>query len=283
MKRVLRATGVALLVSVGLVAGGTAQAAPEENGLIRLAHLSPDTPAVDVYVDSVADPASDITLEGVGYGTVSDYRDVPPGTYTVSMRPADASPDTPPVLSTTLDVTGHTARTVAGVGMFADLGLKIIEDSLETPPSGQARIRVLAGASNAKTVDVALADGTAVAMGLGFAGTSDYVDVPAGSTTLRVSAGNDPPTELPVDLDAGAVYSLLVLDAAEGGLTVRPVLDAASMGVMPVGGVETGAGGTAGADFPTGVLALALGAGGAALVVSARFRRGSSRHAARRP
>jgi hypothetical protein len=167
--------------------------------------------------------------------------------------------------------------------MFADLGLKIIEDSLEPPPSGQARMRVLAGASNAETVDVALADGTTVATGLAFAGTSDYVDIPAGSTTLRVAAGNEPPTELPVDLAAGAVYSLLVLNADGGGLTVRPVLDAASPGVMPVGGVETGAGGTAGTDFPTGVVALALGAGGAALVVSARSRRGSSRHAAPRP
>src|SRR4029453_6754659 len=114
----------------------------------------PDTPAVDVYVDSVADPAASITLAGVGYGTVSGYQDVPPGTYTVSMREAGASPDPPPVLSTTVDVSADTARTVAGVGLFDDLGLEIIEDSLETPPSGQARIRVLAAASSAETLDV---------------------------------------------------------------------------------------------------------------------------------
>ena len=103
MGRVVQATGALLLATAGLVAAGTAQAAPAEgNGLLRLAHLSPDTPAVDVYVDAVADPASRITLEGVDYGTVSDYQDVPPGTYTVSMRQAGASPDTPPVLSTTV-------------------------------------------------------------------------------------------------------------------------------------------------------------------------------------
>ncbi len=252
MRRVLRATGAALLVAGGVLAGGTAQAAPAEgNGLLRLAHLSPDTPAVDVYVDAVADPESGITLEGVDYGTVSDYQDVPAGTYTVSMRAAGASPDTPPVLSTTVEVSGATAQTVAGVGLFANLGLEIIEDSLEMPPSGQARLRVLAAASNAETLDVALDDGTSVASGLAFASTSDYVDVPAGTTSLQVSAGGGAPTALPVDLAAGAVYSVLVLDDAER-LTVEPVLDAAGPGVMPAGGVETGAGGTAGGGLPAG-------------------------------
>jgi hypothetical protein len=283
MRRAWRTTGATVLLAVWVICGGTAQAVPGGNGLLRLAHLSPDTPAVDVYVDSVADPEAGITLEGVDYGTVSDYQEVPPGTYTVSMRPAGADPATPPVLSTTVEVVSDRALTVAGVGLFADLGLEIIEDSLDMPPSGQARMRVLAAASNAETLDVALADGTSVTRGLAFASTSDYVDVPAGSTTLQVSADGEPPTGLPVDLDAGAVYSVLVLDGPDAGLTVRPVLDAASAGVVPVGGVETGAGGTAGGDAPVGVLALALGAGGAALVVAVRARRSPARHAARHP
>jgi hypothetical protein len=281
MRRVLRVTGAALLVASGLLAGWTApSAAAAEAGLLRLAHLSPDTPSVDVYVDSVADPAAGITLTGVDYGTVSEYQDVPAGEYTVSMRPAGAAEDTPPVLSTVVAVDPASARTVAGVGLFADLGLEIIDDSLATPPSGQARIRVLAGASNARTVDVATADGTVVATGLPFAGTSDYVDVPAGATTLRVSAEGEPPTELPVDVAAGSVYSLVVLDSDGSGLSVRPVLDAASPSIVPAGGVEAGAGGTAGGDFPAGVMAAALAAGGAALAVRLLVRRGRVRSGA---
>jgi hypothetical protein len=281
MKRLLHAGAAALVVIGAPIAGGTAQAAPPDgNGLLRLAHLSPDTPAVDVYVDAVADPESGIRLEGVAYGTVSDYQDVPPGTYTVSMRAAGDSPDTPPVLSTTVDVAAGTARTVAGVGLFADLGLEIIDDSLETPPSGEARMRVLAAASSAQTLDVALADDTEVATGLEFATTGDYVDVPAGSTTLQVSADGEEPAELPIDLTAGAVYSILVLDDPQGGLTVQPVLDAASPGVMPVGGVETGAGGSSGGLVPTGVLVLALGVCSAALCAAGGVRRVRGRHAA---
>jgi hypothetical protein len=276
MRRVVRTAAVAALVTGAGLTGGTAQAAETGgNGLLRLAHLSPDTPAVDVYVDSVADPDAGIVLDGVGYGAVSDYQDVPPGEYTVSMREAGAEESTPAVLSATVEISGDTARTVAGVGLFADLQLQIIDDALDTPPEGEARVRVLAGAANADSLDVALADGTEVASQLEFATTSDYVDVPAGATGLQVAAEGGEPTELPVDLDAGAVYSLVVLDDADG-LTLQPVLDSAGSGVVPQGGVETGAGGTA----DSGSLGLfALGAGAAAVGAGAlALRGGRSRH-----
>ena len=68
---------------------------------------------------------------------------MPAGVYTVSMREAGADPATPPVLSTTVQVGTDSARTVAGVGRFADLGLEVLEDDLALPPSGQARVRVV--------------------------------------------------------------------------------------------------------------------------------------------
>ena len=283
MRRVVRTVAVAALVAGAGLSGGVAQAAAEGdgNGLLRLAHLSPDTPAVDVYVDAVADPDAGVVLEGVGYGTISDYQDVPPGDYTVSMREAGAEATVPAVLSTTVEIGSGGAKTVAGVGLFANLGLEVIEDALETPPAGQARVRVLAGAANAESLDVALADGSPVAEGLAFATTSDYVDVPAGKATLQVAETGGEPSEVAVDMAAGSVYSLLVLDEADG-LTVQPVLDAAGAGAVPQGGVEAGAGGTAG-NGPAGLALL-----GAAAVVAAagalvlRSVGAGSRHSARR-
>src|SRR3712207_1098460 len=179
MRPVVRTAAVAAVVTSAGLLGGPAMAAEDDaNGMLRLAHLSPDTPAVDVYVDSVADPDTGVVLTGVGYGAVSEYQDVPAGEYTVSMREAGAEETAPPVLSATVEVDGGSARTVAGVGLFAELGLEIIEDALETPPEGQARVRVLAGAANAETLDVSLEDGTQATRELPFAATSEYVDVP---------------------------------------------------------------------------------------------------------
>src|SRR4051812_26321670 len=94
MSRFLRALGVGgLAVAACLL--GLPGAPGADTGLLRPAPLSPDTPAVDVYVDSVSDPAAAVTLPGVAYGTVSDYRTVPAGTYTVSMRKAGAAADSP--------------------------------------------------------------------------------------------------------------------------------------------------------------------------------------------
>ncbi|WP_245177121.1 DUF4397 domain-containing protein [Geodermatophilus sp. DF01-2] len=284
MDRLTRVLSVAAL-SVGLVLVAPAGAGAADGGLLRLAHLSPDTPAVDVYVDSVADPGDGtalLTVPGVSYGTISDYQTVPPGVYTVSMRQAGADPSTPPALSTTVEIGADSARTVAGVGRFADLGLEVLEDDLTLPPSGQARVRVVAAAATAPTLD-ASAGGTALATDLAFAEAGEYAIVPGDVTQLQLTV-DGAPTELPLDLAAGSVYSLFVLDRPEGGLTVRTVLDAAGSGVVPTGGVETGAGGTAAGELDAAVVGGAVGLtvlAGTGLALVRRSRRGPARHAAR--
>jgi hypothetical protein len=262
--RSLGRLGLVTTLAGAVCALGLPSASAAGEGRLRLAHLSPDTPSVDVYVDSVADPASDVTLPGVSYGTVSDYRNVPPGTYTVSMRKAGADPKTPPVLSTTVQVGDGAARTVAGVGHFADLGLRVLQDDLATPPAGQARMRVVAAAAQAGKVDVSVPGGPSVASGLPFAATSEYVDVPAGQTALQVAPAGSAATSLPVAVAPGAVYSVLVLDKPGGGLTVRPVLDAAGPGVVPAGSVPAGEGGTAGPSTGEAVVLTSAGVAGLA-------------------
>lgn len=279
-------TVVAMTAAVAGLPLTTAGAA--EGGLLRLAHLSPDTPAVDVYIDSVADPAAGQVFPAVGYGTVSEYQSVPPGTYAISMRGAGADPASPPVQSTTLQVGADSARTVAGVGPFADLGLEVLEDDLTPPPAGSARLRVIAAAAGALTLDVAVPGGPAVATDLAFADTSGYVDVPAGATSVTVTPEGGEATELPVEVAAGSVYSVLVLDRPGGGLAVRTALDAASPAVVPAGGVEAGAGGTTGSSSSLPLVATAAGvvlAGGAGLFLlttQTTAARDPGRHAAGR-
>jgi hypothetical protein len=200
------------------------------------------------------------------------------------MRSAGAKAGTPPVLSTVVQVGAHMARTVAGVGHFAHLGLKIIPDDLALPPSGQARVRVISAAATAGTLDVSRAGGPPIATHLAFATMSGYVDIPAGQTLLNVKPQGGKPMELRVVVSPGAVYTLLVLDRSGGGLTVRPVLDAAGMGVVPLGGVATGAGGAV-TGFPRSLVALgiaALAAVGLCLTAVGRLpRHGSApRHTA---
>src|SRR5579864_1344238 len=87
----------ALLLGIPAAATAYASSATAGTGWIRLAHLSPNTPAVDVYLYSFNDSSAMIVLHHVAYGTVSPYEPVKAGDYSVAMRAAGASATSQPV------------------------------------------------------------------------------------------------------------------------------------------------------------------------------------------
>ena len=213
-----------------------------------MAHLSPDTPAVDVAVTPLAGGADAASFTDLHYGDVSAYERLPPGRYAVAVRAAGAGPGSAPRLSLAVDVADGTARTVTLDSRFADLRLDAVADDLSAPPLGTARVRVVDAASIG-SVDLAAVGGPALASGLSLRDVGTATIVPAGTGSLRLSAGGST-TTLPAEIPAGAVVTLLVLDQPGGGLTVRPVTDAAGPAEVPVGSVDAGGGGTAPASLP---------------------------------
>ncbi len=278
-RRLPARTGALLLLTAGsavvTATTVTGPAHPAPVGYVRLAHLSPDTPAVDVYLAAAGHRQPQV-FPGVGYGVVSAYLPLPAGRYAVAMREAGAPADEPPVLTTEVAVSGGAAYTVAGVGRHADLGLRVLTDDLSAPEPGRAKVRVVQASVRAPVLDVATAGGPPVASGVRFATTTEYQQVDPGRLRLSLSSTGGPTTAAQVTLTAGAVYSLLVLDAEEGGLTTELRRDAAGGAVVvPSGGVDAGAGGTAGPRaYPLVVGGIAAVALVAALVLLSR-RRGS--------
>lgn len=254
------------LLGLSAAVASPATAAPGSIGYVRLAHLSPDTPNVDVYLDSLSRKAPRQVFPGVGYGTVSQYLSLPAGTYSVSMRASGADPKTPPILTT--DVTVHAGRayTVAGVGTHADLGLRVIDDDLSLPGRGEAKIRVVQGSVKAPVLNVSIDGGQTLASNVAFATTTKYHDVTPGTWTLDIRPPGGSPTPLRVTLGAGNVYSLLVLDG-KAKLTIELRTDASRHGAVPIGGVETGLGGTR--SHGIGMLPIAGGAVALLIIVAA--------------
>jgi hypothetical protein len=189
----------------------------------------------------LTDPGSDV-VTGLSYGTVSDDIDLAPGSYAVSVRAAGSARTVPPVLSTRVEVPAGAPRTVTLAGRFADLALHPLEGDLSAPPDGSARVRVLAAAGTAPVLDVGVRGGPALATALRFGAAGEAQTVSAGTATLTVRGSSDGPAEIPLSLAAGSVVTLLVLDDPHGGLTVRPVVDAAGPAVVPTGGVEAARG-----------------------------------------
>jgi hypothetical protein len=233
----------ALLLGIP-AAAAFASSATAGTGWIRLAHLSPNTPAVDVYLYSFDDSNAMIVLHHVAYGTVSPYESVKAGDYSVAMRAAGASATSQPVLSTSVTITAGHAYTVAGMGPESGLRLQVMDDALTTP-AGQALVRVIQASLKQQEVKVSL--GSDVLSGsLKFASVSAYQPVTPGTDTVSVSpvsagAGD---ANSKVTLGAGTVHTLVVLDGASG-LEVVSLEDASGSGKPPSGGVQTGFGGTA--------------------------------------
>ena len=121
----------ALLLGITKVA--SASTASSSTGWVRLAHLSPNTPAVDVYLYSFGDPSAELVLHHVSYGTVSPYEAIAAGDYTVAMRAAGAAATTKPVLSASLTVAPGGAYTVAGLGPESGLRLQVLQDRADHP------------------------------------------------------------------------------------------------------------------------------------------------------
>jgi hypothetical protein len=214
-------------------------------GYVRLAHLSPDTGKVDVYLSKVGDSSfTEQVFQHVGYGVMSKYLALPVGSYAVAMRNEGDPASSPPVLTTSVTVDAGAAYTVAGVGKHAVLGLKVLTDDLSRPAGKKAKVRIIQASVAAPVLDVDLTDGTSLAKAVNFASTTAYQVVDPGAWTLKLHpTGSSVSTTLSANLAAGSVYSLLVLDGADG-LTLELLADARGGAEAPDGGVEAGAGGS---------------------------------------
>jgi hypothetical protein len=267
-RRVSRAA-VVLAAASALAALGAApaSAAEQETGWVRVAHLSPDTKAVDVTLTSLSGGGAAFELDDVAYGAVSPYWTLDTGTYVVSMVPSDAPEGTAPVIEQAVDVTGGTPLTVAALGRNAVLSTTVFTDDLTPPADGQARVRVIQASTTASRVDVSTAAGIPLATGAAQGTASPYTSVPAGPSGLDVSAGSVSATS-DLDLAPGSVASLFVLDDANAGLVLSPVLDSAAVGDLPTGGIQTGGGATAVHVASTGAAPIVSGALGVVSVLA---------------
>ena len=286
----LAALAALLALTAGLLAAGLlAAAAPAASaaahaatattaGWIRLAHLSPNTPPVDVYLYSFGDPKAKTVLRHVGYGDVSPYMKVASGQYSVAMRGAGAKPGSPPVLSTSVHIAAGAAYTVAGLGPAKALRLAVLHDRLTTP-KGKSLVRVIQASLRDHKVTVT-AGSQVLAHQLGFGEVTRYRAARAGTWTVHVAGGAGMATQ-PVTLAAGTFHTLVVLDGAGGRLMIDNLQDAAGSAIMPHGGVATGLGGTAPGPAPSPAPWAAAAAAGLHCSAAAAYWLRRARHQAR--
>ena len=221
-------------------ANSTAAAATHD-GWVRVAHLSPKAPAMDMYMYPFGDPEQATVLRDVAYGDVSAYMALSPGQYTVAMRGFGAPASSAPALTTSFMVGAGTAYTLAALGPDPGLRVEVLQDQMATP-TGRALVRVFQASLKEPVVTVTYGPDV-LARQLAFGSATSYTAVLPGTHMVRFTAsGTD--ADMRVKLAAGTVHTIVVLDDSSG-LKVDALTDAVGSQIMPSGGANTGFGGTA--------------------------------------
>jgi hypothetical protein len=256
-----RTVGVVALL-VGALALPGAAGAQEGGARVRVLHLSPDAPRLDVYVDGTR------AVANVPFKTATRHVPVPAGTHTFEIRPAGSATGDRSSATKRATAAAGAAYTIAAVGLAANLQVLVIKDDFTAPPPGKAKLRGIDASPQSPPIDIAIAGGPVLFRNLTFPEATPFATIDAGSVALEVRlAGTDRVVfrSGARPMPAGAILTVAGTVSPTGSIEVLPILDGAGAGVTPRGGIATGAGGSA----PTqgSGPAVLLGAAGLALVV----------------
>ncbi|PZA06352.1 MULTISPECIES: DUF4397 domain-containing protein [unclassified Meiothermus] len=191
--------GVLLVALAGL---GVAQTAA-----LRVAHLSPDAPAVEIWVGGNKVEA----FSKLAFKAVSAYQSLPAGEVELAVVPAG---QTGPRIEARVRLEAGRSYTLALIGLQAQLKPTLIADAPVPVESGKARLRLVHAVPNFPGLDIRSKDGALLAQNLGFASASEYRLVDAGGNLEPVLfAAGDTQRGIPVPayrLEAGKTYTLFL-------------------------------------------------------------------------
>lgn len=248
----------AIALSTLVLAAGSASALAG----VRVAHLSPDTPAVSVFLGPAGGPLAQVGT-GLTYGqflpaqgSTGAYVPVPTGNYDARVdAPSLGAAGTGAITITNAALDGNTNYTIAAVGTLnsllnpaqapttAALAAQVyVDDNTITP--GQARIRFIHASANTPAVDIVLdadgvndaADPTLFPNVARFA-SGGYITVPAGTYQLDAYLNNrgilatPALNNLSLTVNANTVYTVWAVGL--NGLVGQPPADASqALGVL---------------------------------------------------
>ena len=163
---------------------------------LRIIDTSPDAPGLDIYQNNVA------LVYNLGFGTITSYVPLDPGTYTISAK-ADG---TSQVLTSAKGTFAGGAQYTALIGnAFANLQETILTDQSQAAPSGQIALRFISQATHISPVDIYLVPAgqkfiavTPLVTDLSFGVNTGYLNIPNGTYTIVIVPTGTIPTSTTV-------------------------------------------------------------------------------------
>ena len=163
---------------------------------LRVIDASPDAPGLDIYQNTSA------LVYNLGFGTITSYTPLDPGTYTISAKAAG----TAQVLTSAKGTFVASGQYTALIGnVSANLQETILKDQSQPAPSGQIALRFISQATRVSPMDVYLVPAgqkltavTPLITNLSFGINTGYLNIPNGSYTIVMVPTGTVPTSTTV-------------------------------------------------------------------------------------
>jgi hypothetical protein len=216
--------------------GGTAGSSAT-TARVRVLHLSPDAPGVDVFANGGADPV----VENLEFPEGTGYLEVPPGTYTFDVAPAGGNADDAVLTIDGLELEAGASYTAVAIDELDSVtALPLVDDYSALSP-GKIRVRAVHAAPAVGEVDLwSVPDSGAPAplwtnVDFGVAGAP--LDVDAGAYTLGVDVDDDMSPDLLFRLPAlpaGTVANVYAVnDSDDSVFVIAQLADGSTARVDP--------------------------------------------------
>jgi len=193
-------------------APSSAAASHRDEALMRVVNAAPSTSNLDLYAGDL------LFFDGLGFKAITPYRAIDGKRYAFALRPAGMS-QAKPLASNTEDLKDgdfYTAFALPGDGNTPNL--RIVNDHLDEPANGKARLRVVHAGADAGRVQLR---GTGAADALfddvDYRTVSGYKDVAPinGSIEVRGSDHSGPVlATVTAHLEAGRFYTIVIVGNA---------------------------------------------------------------------
>ncbi len=146
---------------------------------IRILHASPNTPAVDVYLNNR------LVIQRLHYRGFSNYLPTASGSYSVKVFPAGRRDK--PLINTNLNIPAKSILTLAAIGTMQNISLLPIVDPkfLRTPSKTYVRFAQIS--PNTPNVDLTISGAGKVFNNVGYTKVTNYIPLNAGVHTFDVN------------------------------------------------------------------------------------------------
>ncbi|AJA47574.1 hypothetical protein CPAST_c14990 [Clostridium pasteurianum DSM 525 = ATCC 6013] len=139
---------------------------------VRALNASPNTPAVDIYLNDTK------LVENLSYQEFTEYLSVTPGNYTVKIYPAGSTENL--IFSENVTIPPTTISTTSIVGINPDISLVTAAEPKGPMIPGKLFLRFANLSPNSPNMNLTLANGTVLFRNVPFKGVTDYASLNPG-------------------------------------------------------------------------------------------------------